>query len=43
MSKKEERVIFKCSKDFKDKIERKAKEVDISLSSYIRMILSKQF
>lgn len=39
--KKEERVIFKCSKDFKDKIEQKAKEVDISLSSYIRMILSK--
>lgn len=41
--KKEERVIFKCSKDFKDKIEHKAKELDISLSSYIRMILTIHF
>jgi len=41
--KKEERVIFKCSKDFKNKIEQKAKELDISLSSYIRMILNKHF
>ena len=40
MSKKEERVIFKCSKDFKNKIEQKAKELNISLSAYVRMKLS---
>ena len=38
---KEETLRIRVSEDFKKELESKAKELNISLSAYVRMILSK--
>lgn len=35
-----ETIILKVSKEFKEQIEKKAKEKNLKISSYIRLILS---
>lgn len=37
-----ETIILKISKEFKEQLEKEAKEKNINLSSYIRLILSER-